>query len=342
MRLLRVEVDKATGLQLAHSQLGARGRVAKATVLEESHIASLVDAGVAKVDVVVPDPNEIAEDLVSERLIHSLTWAGCVFKKANGGRYNVYASHSGFVDFARADIDAFNALSEEITLATCLSGASVTEGDQIATLKIIPFYVSESLVSVVELVLQEINLKVRPWQSHLKIGLIQTSNDTITSKIQKKALEVQESRLRAYGINELFDYRSTHDLVGLESAISRATEDALDVLMILGASAICDRHDVVPTAIEEAGGTVIYFGMPVDPGNLLLLGEVGRIKVIGLPGCSRSPAMNGLDLVLDRLMAGLRVSASDIQTMGVGGLLTSKHSRMVSNRVVSQGLTGSA
>ena len=81
MRLLRIEVDKATDLQLAHSQLGARGRVAKATVLKESHIASLVDAGVATVDVVVPDPNEIAEDLVSERLIHSLTWAGCVFKK---------------------------------------------------------------------------------------------------------------------------------------------------------------------------------------------------------------------------------------------------------------------
>ena len=88
-----------------------------------------------------------------------------MFKKANGGRYNVYASHSGFVDFKRADIDAFNALSEEITLATCLPGASVTEGDQIATLKIIPFYVSESLVSVVELVLQKINLTVRSWQS---------------------------------------------------------------------------------------------------------------------------------------------------------------------------------
>jgi len=87
---------------------------------------------------------------------------------------------------------------------------------------------------------------------------------------------------------------------------------------------------------------VIYFGMPVDPGNLLLLGEVGRIKVIGLPGCSRSPAMNGLDLVLDRLMAGFEVSASDIQAMGVGGLLRGKHSRMDSNRVVSHGLTESA
>ena len=342
MKLLRLRVDEALGLQLAHSNLGARGRIAKATVLEESHITSLVDAGVVEVEVVVPGPNEIPEDLVSERLVQSLSWTGCVFKRANGGRYNVYASHSGFVDFARVDIDAFNALSEEITLATCLPATSVTEGDQIATLKIIPFYVSESLVSVVELVLQKINLTVRPWRSDLKIGLIQTSNDTITSKIQKKAFAVQESRLRAYGINELIDYRSAHDLLGLERCISAAITDALDVLMILGASAICDRHDVIPTAIEKAGGTVVYFGMPVDPGNLLLLGEVGRIKVIGLPGCSRSPAMNGLDLVLDRLMAGLAVSARDIQSMGVGGLLTGKNPRMASSRVRRQSLTESA
>ena len=342
MKLSRLRVEKAIGLQSAHSLLGARGRIAKATVLEESHIASLVDAGVVEIEVVVPDINEISEDLVSDRLIHSLPWAGCVFKRANGGRYNVYALHSGFVDFSRVDIDAFNAVSEEITLATCLPGTSVTEGDQIATLKIIPFYVSESLVSVVELVLQTVYLKVRPWQSHFKIGLIQTLNDAITLKIQKKAFAVQKSRLRAYGINELIDYRSTHDLVGLESCISKAIADAPDVLMILGASAICDRHDVIPTALERVGGVVVYFGMPVDPGNLLLLGEVGSTTVIGLPGCSRSPAMNGLDLVLDRLMAGLTVSARDIQEMGVGGLLKGKFSRVASAHVGRQSLTASA
>ena len=86
----------------------------------------------------------------------------------------------------RADIDAFNTLSGGNNPRDLFAGASVTEGDRIATFKIIPFYVSESLVSVVELVLQKINLTVRSWQSHLKIGLIQTSNDTITSKIQKK------------------------------------------------------------------------------------------------------------------------------------------------------------
>ena len=40
-----------------------------------------------------------------------------------------------------------------------------------------------------------------------------------------------------------------------------------------------------------AGGRVIRFGIPVDPGNLLFLGNIGTRPVIGLPGCARSPAL---------------------------------------------------
>jgi len=61
--------------------------------------------------------------------------------------------------------------------------------------------------------------------------------------------------------------------------------------------------------------------MPVDPGNLLLLGRVGRTPAIGLPGCARSPKINGFDWVLQRLCAGVTVTSADITTMGVGGLL---------------------
>ena len=61
--------------------------------------------------------------------------------------------------------------------------------------------------------------------------------------------------------------------------------------------------------------------MPVDPGNLLVLGRIGTCPVIGLPGCAKSPKRNGLDLVLERLAAGLPVSAQTIAAMGDGGLL---------------------
>jgi molybdenum cofactor cytidylyltransferase len=61
--------------------------------------------------------------------------------------------------------------------------------------------------------------------------------------------------------------------------------------------------------------------MPVDPGNLLLLGHVGGKPVLGLPGCARSPKVNGFDWVLERLVAGLPVGPREIMSMGAGGLL---------------------
>jgi molybdenum cofactor cytidylyltransferase len=94
-----------------------------------------------------------------------------------------------------------------------------------------------------------------------------------------------------------------------------------DLLLIAGASATVDRGDVIPQAIEMAGGTVERLGMPVDPGNLLVLGSLGGRPVIGLPGCARSPKRNGLDLVIERIMAGLPVTNGTIAAMGDGGLL---------------------
>jgi molybdenum cofactor cytidylyltransferase len=98
-------------------------------------------------------------------------------------------------------------------------------------------------------------------------------------------------------------------------------DDGHDLVLIAGASAIVDRRDVVPAAIARAGGGIDHFGMPVDPGNLLLLAHHGTVPVLGLPGCARSPKYNGWDMVLERLAADIPVAATDIMAMGAGGLL---------------------
>src|SRR3546814_8729815 len=94
-----------------------------------------------------------------------------------------------------------------------------------------------------------------------------------------------------------------------------------DILMMSGASAIVDRRDVLPAGLEAAGGRVTHFGMPVDPGNLMLMGELDGRPAVGLPGCARSPKTNGFDQVLPRLVAGLAVSPQDVMRLGAGGLL---------------------
>src|SRR6202011_4010190 len=108
-------------------------------------------------------------------------------------------------------------------------------------------------------------------------------------------------------------------------ALVRALEGSLksgaELVIVFGASAIADKRDVIPAAVEAIGGRIEHFGMPVDPGNLLLIGEARNRPVLGAPGCARSPKENGFDWVLMRLLAGLPVGRGDINGMGVGGLL---------------------
>src|SRR5258707_15893560 len=87
-----------------------------------------------------------------------------------------------------------------------------------------------------------------------------------------------------------------------------------------GASISGDRGDVIPEAVVAAGGHIDHFGMPVDPGNMLLLCHIGETPVLGLPGCARSPKVNGFDWVLERLAPRLPVGPPDNMRVGAGRL----------------------
>jgi molybdenum cofactor cytidylyltransferase len=115
--------------------------------------------------------------------------------------------------------------------------------------------------------------------------------------------------------------RVPHDEAALAAAIKELLGLGAELVIVFGASAIADRRDVIPAAITDIGGAIEHFGMPVDPGNLLLIGNAGGVPVLGAPGCARSPVENGFDWVLMRLLAGLKVTRTELTGMGVGGLL---------------------
>jgi len=71
----------------------------------------------------------------------------------------------------------------------------------------------------------------------------------------------------------------------------------------------------------------LRFGIPVDPGNLLFLGWLSDKPLIGLPGCAKSPATNGADWVISRVVCGHIPSEREFACMGVGGLLKENSSR---------------
>jgi molybdenum cofactor cytidylyltransferase len=142
----------------------------------------------------------------------------------------------------------------------------------------------------------------------------------LKASVVAKTLRVLEARLAPTGARIGAQETVPHEVGPLAKALGRLI-DGSDALIAFGASAITDRRDVIPAAIEAIGGRIERFGMPVDPGNLLLLAERGGIPIIGAPGCARSPKENGFDWVLRRVLAQAPIGAADIRAMGVGGLL---------------------
>jgi molybdenum cofactor cytidylyltransferase len=190
----------------------------------------------------------------------------------------------------------------------------------IATIKIIPFAAPSHAVEAAEMVLRSAAIRVRAFAKK-RAALISTVLPDTKPAIPDKNRLALDARLQALGSQIVFERRVRHQCAPLTAALTEAAKEGCDPILVFGASAITDRRDIVPAAIEQAGGEIVRFGMPVDPGNLLLLGRLGAAKVVGLPGCSRSPKRNGIDFVLERLAADIPVASPDIAAMGMGGLL---------------------
>ena len=214
-----------------------------------------------------------------------------------------------------------NGINEELTVATLPPFAKVNAQQMIATVKVIPFCTNQTdLDACAHIAHSEPLLRIAAFKPR-SAGLIQTRLSTTKESVLDKSTTVLRERLERLGSHLIIEKRCSHDSASVAQAVEAMLEEPLDMVLIAGASAIVDRRDVIPAGIALVGGSVEHFGMPVDPGNLLLLAHKGPTTVVGLPGCARSPKPSGFDSVLQRMVAGVPVHSSDIMRMGSGGLL---------------------
>ena len=323
MKFGPVPLSEAKGAVLAHRVRAGTRTLTKGHVLSDADIETLKAAGILSVIVARIEATDIAEDEAARRAAVAATGAGLTVAKAFTGRANVLATADGVFIPERTTIDALNRIDEAITVATVPAFSPVSAGDMVATIKIIPFAAPTAALERWEETCRQQGtaLSLKTFRA-LSAVLIQTRlPDTKTSVLEKT---VTTTRRRIEAIGGTLDWHTVvpHDEAAVARAIAEAGTRKADLVFIMGASAIQDRHDIIPSAIVAAGGTVEHFGMPVDPGNLLLLASHPNIgPIFGLPGCARSPKMNGFDWVLERTAAGIPISGTDIMGMGVGGLL---------------------
>ncbi len=315
-----VPLSLARGAILVHGVRADERLLRKGRVLSADDVAALERAGLKEITVARLDADDIGEDEAAARVASVSAGSGVRVGAPFTGRVNLYARDAGLARIDAAKIASLNAIDESITLATLAPFARVVPGQMLATVKIIPFAAPRQAVEAAETI-GEPPIAVAPF-GEKRVALISTALANTREQILDKNVRAIATRLTALGSTLIFEARVAHDEEAVASAIGAARASGADPVLVFGASAITDRRDVIPAAILRAGGTVRRFGMPVDPGNLLLLGEVNGTTVIGLPGCARSPKRNGFDFVLERVLAGVPVGAPDIAAMGVGGLLS--------------------
>ncbi|WP_431269627.1 molybdopterin-binding protein [Dankookia sp. P2] len=262
------------------------------------------------------------EDEAADRLANALMGPLLARSRASTGRVNLLAETPGLLVVEAETINRLNALDESLTVATLASHIPVAAKEMLATIKVIPFAVPGPVLQVAEAMARQGTppLSLHPFRP-LKVGLVLSELPGQKESVMEGAVEATRGRVEALCGTLLPPERTRHETAPIADALNRLRRQGAQVLLVAGASAVVDRRDVGPAAIVRAGGTIDHFGMPVDPGNLICLGHIDSIPALVLPGCAKSPKLNGIDWVLQRLFAGVAVTPRDVMGMGVGGLL---------------------
>jgi len=317
-------VADAVGCILAHTLRAGPQVLKKGRVLDATDVARLTQGGVETVYVAEPEAGDVDENEAAARIAEALAGERLRVEVTRTGRTNLYATERGLLCVDAGGVERLNRVDESVTLATIERHGLVEAGELVATLKIIPFAVSgQVLQHCLELAAGAAALSIAALRPHRSV-LVLTHFESTSERVLERTAARQRERLRLLGAGLAAELRCPHRVDALQTALEEALAKRPDSVLIFGAAAIQDRRDVVPEAIEGVGGELLHFGMPMDPGNLLLLARVGDTAVIGVPGCARSGGPSGFDRVLQRMVAGLETSGEDIMAMGVGGLLRAR------------------
>jgi molybdenum cofactor cytidylyltransferase len=327
MEFGEIPTAEAEGAVLAHSVSHAKGVFKKGRGLTASDIALLAESGISKVFAARLGDDDVPEDEAAQAIAARICGVNVSAREPFTGRVNLYAGQRGLAVLDMARVNALNRVHESLTLATVGSFNVVDPQQIIATVKIIPFAVPREILDRALAVIGDEPL-VRVAELRAKrVGLVITKLARVKTSILEKSEASMRARVTALG-SEISDvFVCDHTIEAVQNAVLKLHDAMCDPILVFGASAIVDRGDVVPASVAAAGGEVIHLGMPVDPGNLMMLGNLRGVPVIGVPSCARSPKVNGFDFVLQRVLAGLDVTSHDITDMGAGGLLAEIPSR---------------
>lgn len=288
----------------------------KGDIIKESDIPLLRDLGKEHIYAFKIPEGFYHEDRAAE-LFKGLAGKNIYSEGPSEGKIVFKSKIRGMAYVNRKAVRKIN-YSGSIALTTIHSHISVKKDDIIAGIRALPLVVEKKKVEEAlstasgGAVIDVFGFKKR------EAALIVTGEEIASGRIKDGFRPLIEKKLNSYdsGVNFFSTPGDSPEKIAqkIREAAGKSS------LIILTGGMSVDPDDKTSLGIKKAGVEIVSSGAPVLPGNMLLVGYLKEIPVVGIPACALYSKITALDLFLPYLFAGIKIRREDIREKGYGGL----------------------
>ena len=319
-----IPVEEAVGMPLAHDiteivpgqHKGPAFR--RGHIVRQEDITKLLDVGKRHLYVMDLEKDELHEEDAARRLAKAAAGPNLKLTDPVEGRVNLVAEIAGLLKIDADLLCRFNSLGD-LMMATLPSNRYVSQGDVVAGTRTIPVVVKEELIEKAEGLCRGHPIVRILSMPPRKIHLIVTGSEVYSGRIKDGFEPVVRRKVGTMG-SELADTQlAPDDPDQIAQLIKNARQAGAELILVSGGMSV-DPDDKTPEGIRRSGAKVESHGFPVLPGSMFVMAYLNDTPVLGLSGCVLHDPFTAFDILLPRLLAGEKISRSDIMAMGHGGL----------------------
>jgi molybdenum cofactor synthesis domain-containing protein len=321
-----IHVRDAIGMPLAHDLTKIvpgefKGRIfKKGHVIREQDIPTLLDIGKQHIYVLDIPTGYVHENEAAERLGNSLIGRHMWKTDAEEGKVVLKSKCQGLFLAKPEALSAINLLGE-IAVVTKPTYTPVQENETLVGVKVIPLVIEQSKLDAVAAISENVSpvFELLPFRT-FRVGVVTTGSEIASGRIEDRFGPILRQKLAQYG-----SFVQSHMIVGdssddIVSALEQLKAEGCDMLICTGGMSV-DPDDRTPGAIRRFATEIVSYGVPMLPGSMMLVGYHDSIPIFGLPGCVIYDPKTSFDIVLPRILAGLRICKEDLAALGHGGYL---------------------
>jgi molybdenum cofactor cytidylyltransferase len=289
--------------------------VRKGSRVDAQTIDGLLARGVDELHLAIADPGDLAEDAAASRLAAAIAGDGVTAEPGHFGQASLVARGRGMFRVDRARLLRIN-LCEGVLALTAEADRPVDAETNLGVVKCAPLFLPEATLAAVEAVGSVV--MVVPFEAK-RVALV-APTDRLRGGAFERARAALSDAIRWYGSSLDTVVGAETSVTGMAAAYEEACHAGAELILAAGASGT-DPLDVVFEGLRSAGGQVVQFGIPAEPGTACWIGKLESVPVLGLASCELFGQPGALDLLLPRVFSGEHLDPDLVRDLAYGGLL---------------------